>query len=67
MPFLDPDPCKRKFAADDKIVILTFGLLSAGKGIEFMIDALPEIVASHPEILYFVVGSHPSALQSRKW
>ena len=60
VPFLDPDPCKRKIAADDKIVILTFGLLSPRKGIEFMIDALPEIVASHPEILYFVVGvTHP--------
>jgi glycosyltransferase involved in cell wall biosynthesis len=48
LPFLDPDPCKKKVAADDKIVILTFGLLSPGKGIEYMIDALPEIVDSHP-------------------
>jgi len=60
VPFLDPDPCKKKFAGDDKIIILTFGLLSPGKGIEFMIDALPEIVGSHPEVLYFVVGAtHP--------
>ena len=55
-----PDPCKSKVAAADKIVILTFGLLSPGKGIEFMIDALPDIVSSHPEVLYFVVGAtHP--------
>ena len=61
VPFLDPDPCKSKVAADDKIVILTFGLLSPGKGIEFMIDALPNIVSSHPEVLYFVVGAtHPN-------
>ena len=60
VPFLDPDPIKRKVAADDQIVILTFGLLSPGKGIEFMIDALPEIVGAHPEVLYFVVGAtHP--------
>ena len=60
VPFLDPDPCKRKLGADDKIVILTFGLLSPGKGIEFMIDALPDIVSSHPEVLYYVVGAtHP--------
>jgi len=60
VPFLNPDPCKRKVAADDKIVILTFGLLSPGKGIEFMIDALPEIVGAHPEVLYLVVGAtHP--------
>ena len=60
VPFLDPDPCKKKIAAGDKIVILTFGLLSPGKGIEFMIDALPEIIGSHSEVLYFVVGAtHP--------
>ena len=60
VPFLDPDPIKRKVATDDQIVILTFGLLSPGKGIEFMIDALPEIVGAHPEVLYFVVGAtHP--------
>jgi hypothetical protein len=60
VPFLDTDPCKSKFVADDKIIILTFGLLSPGKGIEYMVDALPEIVSSHPEVLYFVVGAtHP--------
>jgi hypothetical protein len=60
VPFLDPDPLKEKVAADDQIVILTFGLLSPGKGIEFMIDALPQIVGSHPEVLYLVVGAtHP--------
>lgn len=60
VPFLDPDPCKSKLGADDKTVILTFGLLSPGKGIEFMIDALPDIVNSHPGVLYYVVGAtHP--------
>jgi len=60
VPFLDPDPCKRKLGAGDKTVILTFGLLSPGKGIEFMIDALPDIVDSHPDVLYYVVGAtHP--------
>jgi len=60
VPFLDPDPCKSKLGADHKTVILTFGLLSPGKGIEFMIDALPGIVNSHPDVLYYVVGAtHP--------
>lgn len=60
VPFLESDPCKSKIVADDKIIILTFGLLSPGKGIEYMVDALPDIVRSHPEVLYFVVGAtHP--------
>ncbi len=60
VPFLDPDPCKAKIVSGDKTVILTFGLLSPGKGIEYMINALPEIVSSHPEVLYFMVGAtHP--------
>jgi glycosyltransferase involved in cell wall biosynthesis len=60
VPFLDPDPCKSKLGANDKTVILTFGLLSPGKGIEFMIDALPDIVGLHPDVLYYVVGAtHP--------
>jgi glycosyltransferase involved in cell wall biosynthesis len=60
VPFLDPDPCKSRVVVDGKTLILTFGLLSPGKGIEYMVDALPEIVSSHPEVLYFVVGAtHP--------
>jgi len=63
VPFLDPDPCKSKLGADDKTVILTFGLLSPGKGIEFMIDALPDIVHLHPDVVYYVVGAtHPHCI-----
>jgi len=63
VPFLDPDPCKSKLGAGDKAVILTFGLLSPGKGIEFMIDALPDIVGLHPDVLYYVVGAtHPHCI-----
>jgi hypothetical protein len=43
-----------------KKIILTFGLLSPGKGIDVVIDALPEIVKAHPEVIYMVVGAtHP--------
>jgi hypothetical protein len=41
-------------------VILTFGLLSPGTGIEYMIEALPEVVRHYPEAVYIVLGAtHP--------
>lgn len=43
-----------------RTVLLTFGLLSPDKGIEHVIDALPAILALHPETVYIVLGAtHP--------
>ncbi len=51
---------KDKFGLSEKSVLLTFGLLSPGKGIETVIDALPEIINQHPDVIYMVVGAtHP--------
>lgn len=47
-----------------KTVILTFGLLSPDKGIEHVIDALPAILAVHPETVYIVLGAtHPHIIE----
>jgi glycosyltransferase involved in cell wall biosynthesis len=51
---------KNQLGVAGKHVILTFGLLSPDKGIEYVIDALPEILARHPETVYIVLGAtHP--------
>ena len=51
---------KDKLGVDGKSVILTFGLLSPDKGIEYVIDAMPAILARHPNTLYIVLGAtHP--------
>jgi len=43
-----------------KKVLLTFGLLSPDKGLEYVIDALPKILARHPNTMFVVVGAtHP--------
>jgi hypothetical protein len=51
---------KDQLGVEGRSVILTFGLLSPDKGIEHVIDALPAILARHPEALYLVLGAtHP--------
>jgi glycosyltransferase involved in cell wall biosynthesis len=51
---------KQPFGLDASTVLSTFGLLSRGKGIETIIDALPKIVARHPAVKYVLWGqTHP--------
>jgi glycosyltransferase involved in cell wall biosynthesis len=60
VPFVESDAYKDRFGLSGKKIILTFGLLSPGKGIDVVIDALPEIAKAHPEVIYMVVGAtHP--------
>jgi len=60
MPFVDPSFYKDQFGVEGRKVILTFGLLSPNKGIEYMIRALPAIVKKHPDAVYVVLGAtHP--------
>src|SRR6185436_8213328 len=55
---------KERLGVDGKTVILTFGLLSRDKGIEHVIDALPAILAVHPDIVYIVLGpTHPHVVE----
>ncbi|WP_425230569.1 glycosyltransferase [Sphingomonas sp.] len=57
----DPDQLKPRFGWEGRDVVLTFGLLSPGKGIETVIEGLPAVVANHPNLLYVVLGAtHPN-------
>lgn len=63
MPFVDPNFYKDKFGVAGKTVLLTFGLLSANKGIENVIEALPAILKKHPNVVYLVLGAtHPNVV-----
>ena len=64
LPFLDPNFFKDRFSVEGKAVLLTFGLLSPNKGIENVIQALPEILSRHSNVAYIVAGAtHPHVLR----
>lgn len=65
-PFVEPDQAKAKLGFSNRTVILTFGLLSPSKGIEFMIDAMPSILNSCPDAVYVVLGAtHPNLVRQQ--
>lgn len=58
--FEDTLVAKKKLSFEGKLILTTFGFLSRGKGIEYAIRALPEIIKKYPNILYLVLGeTHP--------
>jgi glycosyltransferase involved in cell wall biosynthesis len=60
VPFVDPAFYKDYFAVEGQTVLLTFGLLSDNKGIENVITALPDILGTHPNVVYVILGAtHP--------
>lgn len=59
-PFEKSQISKKKLKLTKRKVLLTFGLLSPNKGIEYVIESLPKVVKKFPETLYLVVGAtHP--------
>ena len=60
LPFVEPDHFKGSLSLTGKTVLLTFGLLSANKGFENVIHALPRILARHKNAVYVIAGAtHP--------
>ncbi len=62
--FVDPTYFKDQFGVEGRVVLLTFGLLSPSKGIEYVLNALPDILAVFPDVVYIVLGAtHPNELR----
>jgi glycosyltransferase involved in cell wall biosynthesis len=60
LPFVEPEPFKKELGLAGRFVLLSFGLLSPGKGFELVLEALPEVVRKHPDLLYIILGkTHP--------
>ncbi len=69
MPAIEPrgrHALKRRLDMTDHTIVSTFGLVDPRKGLEYMIGAMPAIVAEHPDALYLIVGqTHPELLKQR--
>jgi glycosyltransferase involved in cell wall biosynthesis len=62
-PFGRAAQFKAALGFEGRQLLLTFGLLSPGKGIEVVIAALPEIVKKFPAVTYCIAGAtHPNLL-----
>ena len=64
-PFGRGETFKSAMGLAGRKVLMTFGLLGPGKGLERVIEALPAIVERHPEVVYRIVGAtHPNLVAS---
>jgi len=63
-PYTTSKQAKRTLGFGNKTVLSTFGLLGRGKGLEYVIEALPEVAKRFPDFVYVIFGAtHPSILK----
>jgi len=63
----DQQEAKARLGLEGKRVLSTFGLVSRGKGIEYVLEALAAIVSRHPEVCYLIIGkTHPGVQGEEK-
>jgi polysaccharide biosynthesis protein PslF len=67
VPFISSERPKKKLGFSRRFVLGSFGLLHPAKGIEFVLEALPKVIADNPAInvLYLIVGeTHPNVVKN---
>ncbi|UCG10694.1 MAG: glycosyltransferase family 4 protein, partial [Dehalococcoidia bacterium] len=62
-PYTSSEQAKMTLGYSDRVVLSTFGLLHKKKGLEYVIDALPEVIKVFPNFVYIIFGAtHPVVL-----
>ena len=65
VPFVDPAFFKDEYGVEGRKLLLTFGLLSPGKGLDYAIRAMSRIVEAHPNAVYIILGAtHPNLVRT---
>jgi glycosyltransferase involved in cell wall biosynthesis len=60
VPFINSEKPKVSLGLKGRIILSTFGLINRGKGIQYVIRALPSLIKKEPRILYLIIGeTHP--------
>jgi glycosyltransferase involved in cell wall biosynthesis len=64
LPLVDPETIKSALNLEGREVILSFGLMGPGKGLELAIDAMASVVTAAPNARYVILGAtHPDLLR----
>jgi glycosyltransferase involved in cell wall biosynthesis len=64
--FSTPNEYKAEIGIRDRFILGTFGFLGRGKGIEYMIRALPKVIEKFPNTEYWLMGkTHPIVLKNQ--
>jgi glycosyltransferase involved in cell wall biosynthesis len=66
VPYIGTAMMKKSLGLQNRVVLSTFGLLSRGKGIEYVIQALPQIQRERPELLYLIIGETYPEVRKRE-
>ena len=64
VPYRTSRHAKSIFGFSGKLILSTFGFLNPGKGVEYVIEALPPVVKKFPQVRFLIAGvTHPVVLE----
>lgn len=65
--YKDKGDLRNKYGYGNRKILSTFGLISSNKNIENALEALPDVVKKHPEVLYLIIGkTHPEVMKQEE-
>lgn len=72
VPFIDPDKfdrvnLRKGLGLENHLIVLSFGLISPRKGLEYAIKAMELVIKKAPEALFLILGvTHPSTIRKEQ-